>query len=132
MFRVYYHKSSLVNRRCQHTLLSKDNYELTRQNDQQTVFPVKTFIGINNNFLLGEKAFRFSCTCFTSLKSDEAIANSATFPIKKKPRYTISTQMADEINLKKKIDIPKHHLPSYSIFPGLIKSISIPRFGFNI
>ena len=33
------------------TLLSKDNYELTRQNDQQTVFPVKNFIGINYNLL---------------------------------------------------------------------------------
>ena len=37
------------------TLLSKDNYELTRQNDQQTVFPVKNFIGINDNLLSGEK-----------------------------------------------------------------------------
>ena len=43
------------------TLLSKDNYELTRQNYQQTVFPVKNFIGINDNLLLREKTFRFSC-----------------------------------------------------------------------
>ena len=40
--------------------------------------------------------------------------------------------MANETNLKKKMDIQKHHLPSYSVFPGFIKSISIPRFGFNV
>ena len=43
------------------TLLSKDNYELTKTSDQQTVFPASNFIGTNNNLLLGEKTFRFSC-----------------------------------------------------------------------
>ena len=124
------------------TLLFKDNFELTRQNDEQTVFPVKNFIGINNNLLLGEKTFRFSCErrhkhavfahASLLLKAIKLSQTARLFQSKKKRRYTISTQMADEINLKKKIDIPKHHLPSCSIFPGLIKSISIPRFGLNI
>ena len=32
-----------------------------RQNNELAVFPIKTFIGINNNLLLREKTFRFSC-----------------------------------------------------------------------
>ena len=35
------------------TLLSKDSFELKR-NDQQAVFPVKNLIRINNNLLFGE------------------------------------------------------------------------------
>ena len=35
--------------------------------------------------------------------------------------------MANERNLKNKTDIQKHHLPSCSIFPGLIKSKMIFR-----
>ena len=56
------------------------------------------------------------------------------FPKPKKETFidTISFQMADEINLKKKIDIQKHRLLSCGIFPDLIKSNSIPRSAFNI
>ena len=116
------------------TLVFKDNFELTRQNDEQIVFPVKNFIGINNNLLFGEKTFRFSC----ERRHKHAVFAHASLLLKAiklsqtARRYTISTQMADEISLKKKIDTPKHHLPSCSIFPGVIKSISIPRFGLNI
>ena len=42
------------------TLLSKDSFELKR-NDQQAVFPVKKLIRINNNFLFGEETFPISC-----------------------------------------------------------------------
>ena len=46
------------------------------------------------------------------------------FPKPKKETFsdTISVQIADEINLKKKVDFQKHSLPSCGIFPGFIKS----------
>ena len=104
-------------------------------------FSQSKFIGINNNLLLGEKTFSFACerrhkhavfACASLLLKAINLSQTAQLFQAKKRRYTISAHMADEINLKKKIDIPKHYLPTCSIFPGLIKSISIPRFGFNI
>ena len=112
MFRLYLHKSSLVNNDVHTTFLFKDNFELTRQNDEQTVLPVKNFIGINNNLLSGKKTFRFSCerrhkhTVFAHasllLKAIKLSQIARLFQSKKKRRYTISIQMADEINLKRK------------------------------
>ena len=93
-------------------------------------------------FLLGAKTFRFSCerghkrTVFAYNSSlgwkRSTHRKQRDFSKPKNRCYTISAQMANETNLKKKIDIQKHHLPSYSVFPGFIKSISIPRFGFTV
>ena len=74
------------------TLLSKDNYELTRQNDQQTFFPVKillesTIIYLRREnisiFLRVSTQTRCLCICFASVESDQPIVNSATFPSQK-------------------------------------------------
>ena len=61
MFRLYFASQVWSTDDVNTTLLFKDNFELTRQNNEQTVFPVKNLIEINNNLLLGEKTFRFSC-----------------------------------------------------------------------
>ena len=95
--------------------------------------PVTRSLVSANRCLRGIKTDRFP-RYLTLASAIHASSNPGQrdFSKPKKRRYTISAQVADEINLKKKIDIPKHHLPFCSIYPRLIKSLSIPRFGFNI
>ena len=128
MFCVYLHKSSLVYSRCQcnSALLSKDNYELkikwsTNSFPSQKVHWNQQQLALKRGTILrrGEHAvFAQASPLLKAINPSQTArlfsSNGQWNKSQKENRHT------------------KHRLPSCSIFSGLIKSISIPRFGFNI
>ena len=89
-----------------------------------------------NNSIFLRALIRTCClclsTCFAPVESHLAIANSATFPWNQKKETLHHFSPNGRWNKSQKEN--RHSitpLPFCTIFPGLIKSILIPRFGFN-
>ena len=108
------------------------------------VFPPKNLIGINNNFdvrsenisiflrtwTLKHAVFAHASPVFKAVNPSQLC--SATFPSQKGDIVHFLNSNGQWNQSQKENRHKKHHLPSCSVVPSLIKSISVSRFGLNV